>query len=34
VDVKDFNLPLLNEPVLLSMGSTRSRRPESMGSKD
>ena len=33
VDVKDFSLPLLDEPVLLSMGSTRSRRPESMDGK-
>ena len=34
VDVKDFSLPLLDEPGLLSMGSTRSRRPESMDGKD
>ena len=34
VDVKDFSLPLFNEPVLLCMGSTRSRRPESMDGKD
>jgi hypothetical protein len=34
VDVKDFSLPLLDEPVLLSMGSTRSRRLESMDGKD
>jgi hypothetical protein len=33
VDVKDFSLPLLDEPVLLSMGSTPSRRPESMDGK-
>ena len=34
VDVEDFNLPLLDEPVLLSMGITPSRSPESMGGKD
>ncbi len=34
VDVKDFSLPLLDEPVLLSMGSTPTRRPERMDGKD
>jgi hypothetical protein len=34
LDVKDSSLPLLDEPGLLSIGSTPSRRPESMDGKD